>query len=276
MTAIQIQQLTFSAVDSLSFAFSTNKTISPRKLNVGSRIGPLLEWLRLTNERLLDDPVRSGLLTLGRSEELLKAKLQRQQLWLQPESELLGFYRPTSPASTESIDWIKFSLAAQKAAKASGFDQPTSAQLVAAFQELVSNIHEHSGSPETAFVAFSACPKTFEFVVCDDGDGLLSTLRTASEYSTLEDEGRALELTLTDGVSRFGASMGRGYGFRPIFTGLANIGGHLRFRSGDHALTISGGKFRLPLAQVSQRLPMPGFSASVLCQLDGTIPSSGW
>jgi hypothetical protein len=276
MTTTEEQQLTYGAVDSLSLVFSRRKTMSSKKWDVGARVGPLLEWLRLANANNFINPAQSEFLILGRSEALLTAKHKKQLFWLQPETELLGFCRPTSSALIESQDWIKFSLAAQKAAKSSGFDQPTSAQLVAAFQELVNNIHEHSGSPETAFVAFSACPKMFEFVVCDDGSGLLSTLKTAPEFSMLDDEGRALELSLTEGVSRFGSDIGRGFGFRPIFTGLANIGGHLRFKSGDHALTISGGKFKLPIAQVSQRLRTPGFFASVLCQLDGTQSASGW
>lgn len=275
MTADE-QQLSYDTVDSLSLAFARNRPIAPRKLTVGPRVGPLIEWLRLANVGRLENPASSNLLNFGRSEKFLSAISNNQILWLQPETEFVGLFRPTSASYVDSQAWYKFSLAGQKAAKAGGFDQPTAARLIAASQELVSNIHEHSGAQETALIAYSSCPNMFEFVVCDCGKGILSTLKSAPEFAELTDEGKALELALTEGVSRFGTKAGRGFGFRPIFTGLSNMGGHLRFKSGDHALTISGGKFQLPLAQISQRISTPGFYASVLCALDGKVFSNGW
>jgi hypothetical protein len=66
-------------------------------------------------------------------------------------------------------------------------------------------------------------------------------------------------------VSRFGAP-DRGKGFRPIFTGLANLSGLLRFRSGDHALGIDGQSPSLVKAHTAQKLILPGFLASVTCE----------
>jgi hypothetical protein len=60
------------------------------------------------------------------------------------------------------------------------------------------------------------------------------------QHAALGDHSKALQSALTDGISRFGSDTGRGHGFRPIFLGLANLRGSLRFRSGDHALVIDG------------------------------------
>jgi len=63
-----------------------------------------------------------------------------------------------------------------------------------------------------------------------------------------------LRLALTDGVSRYGKEAKRGAGFRPIFVGLANLAGSLRFRTGDHALTIEGQKIELMSSKMAQKL----------------------
>jgi hypothetical protein len=79
--------------------------------------------------------------------------------------------------------------------------------------------------------------------------------------------GEALQLMLTEGVSRHGAASGRGMGFRPLFIGLANLNGRLRFRSGDHALTIAGeNPGAMPLMR-SQKVPIKGLFASISCRL---------
>ena len=76
---------------------------------------------------------------------------------------------------------------------------------------------------------------------------------------------KALEAALTDGVSRYGPNRNRGHGFRPIFTGLVNLHGELRFRSGDHAITMDGTSPALATSRISQKAPIDGFFASVRC-----------
>ena len=83
------------------------------------------------------------------------------------------------------------------------------------------------------------------------GVGVLATLRGAPEYRGLSDHGEALRLTLTEGASRFGFQEGRGYGFRPLFAGLANRQGALRFRSGNATLRIDGTSPNLVSAQIA-------------------------
>ena len=88
-------------------------------------------------------------------------------------------------------------------------------------------------------------------------------------YTGLDDHGEALRLTLTDGVSRHGSGTGRGRGFRPLFIGIANLNGSLRFRSGDHALIIDGRNPSLMAARLAQKPTIGGFFASVKCLVTG-------
>ena len=77
---------------------------------------------------------------------------------------------------------------------------------------------------------------------------------------------------LQEGSSRYGRSANRGMGFKDLFVGLATLNADLRFRSGDHALTISGPRPELKTAQLAQKPFFQGFLASVDCRLHS--PSS--
>ena len=80
--------------------------------------------------------------------------------------------------------------------------------------------------------------------------GVLATLREAKEFEDLADHGRAMHLALQDNISRHGRDLNHGNGFRDLFLGLAELNADVRFRSGDHALTISGARPDLKAAQL--------------------------
>jgi anti-sigma regulatory factor (Ser/Thr protein kinase) len=61
------------------------------------------------------------------------------------------------------------------------------AQFAAALGELVSNIHEHSGTPNSGVAAFKASGQGFEFAALDHGIGILESLRTCPNYAELTD-----------------------------------------------------------------------------------------
>ncbi|MFY9855779.1 MAG: hypothetical protein WAK26_18060 [Terracidiphilus sp.] len=154
---------------------------------------------------------------------------------------------------------------AQKAAREiSHLPRLVSGQMVAAIQELEGNIQEHSQLVSTGVLVFRATSGVFEFVVLDHGIGILNSLSTCPRYGALSDHGMALEIALTDGVSRYDDPC-RGHGFRPIFEGLTNLNGYLRFRGGDHAIVMDGTSPNLATAQVSQKTGIRGFLASVRC-----------
>ncbi|WP_211099747.1 hypothetical protein [Azospirillum agricola] len=197
---------------------------------------------------------------------MVQALIDGKERWHCPESRLSGFLRTRALLPNDESEWTAFCLMAQQAAIAAGFHRRVAAQLAAALGELHSNVYEHSNASDTGIVAFRSSPAQFEFVVSDLGIGVLNSLRSGTDYLSLNDHGEALRLTLTDGVSRFGANSDRGRGFRPLFIGLANLNGTLRFRSGDHALVIDGRTPSLMTARPVQRAAISGFLTSVLCK----------
>ena len=119
-----------------------------------------------------------------------------------------------------------------------GFSNDHSGKFLAAIDELWSNVVDHSQKSDTGYFAFSLEPHRFEFVVADHGIGVLASLKSNPLYAGLTDHGRAIELVLSEGISRYYTEDGHGFGFRPLFVGLANIARSLRFRSGDHAREV--------------------------------------
>ena len=264
--------LDFGAVDRLGFAGAAGQLApmrSPRRYEPLD-LGPLIELYLLAASEKVPDPVNADWLVHGESTALMRAIDEGRNHWVRSSDGCAGLLRTScgEPNSCEHL--TSFLMAAQRAARNVARLSPnTSGQLAAAMSELESNIREHSCAVDTGVVAFRARPGVFEFVVADRGVGVLSSLRSNAEYAALEDHGRALELALTDGVSRFGATTQRGHGFRQIFVGLANLYGYLRFRSGDHALVIDGTDPGLAMAQLAQKVDMDGLVASVRCGIPG-------
>jgi anti-sigma regulatory factor (Ser/Thr protein kinase) len=162
--------------------------------------------------------------------------------------------------------WTAFQYWAQRAAERAGLQKRISQQLIGALGELEDNVHLHSQAIDTGYVAYRAGDGEFEFVVADGGVGILRSLQSCGDYSSLKDSGDALQIALQDGESRFGRAAQRGCGFRPLFVGLANLKGMLRFRSGDHVLVIDGRSPTLTMASVHERAYLQGFVASITCR----------
>jgi hypothetical protein len=263
------QPLTFAALDGLAFAAERGRLHTQHEMAVLSAdtIGPLLEWAGISNAGLLPFPEEASWLSLDRSAPFVAALRSGRRQWVCPATRAAGIFRTSSDWSEDDKQWIGFGLAAQRAAAAAGFHREIAGQFVGAIGEMVSNIYEHSGAPGSGIVAFRAGNDGFEFVVMDDGIGVLESLRSCADYEGVTDHGAALRLALTDGVSRFGPAANRGHGFRPIFVGLANLNGLLRFRSGDHALVIDGQKIDAMFAKTAQKARFKGFLASVSCRL---------
>lgn len=261
------ETLTFSSLDGIAFAAQRDrlKDLSSLSLSAGP-LGPFIELTLLSAAGVLPRPDLASWLNLKNLMGMETALRSGQRQWTSGNN-LSGFFRTSSQWQEDDTAWVGFSLAAQKAAAAANFARPLPAQFAAALGELVSNIHEHSGALGSGIAAFAARNDEFEFVVADSGVGVLESLRTCPDYSNLTDHGRALQLALTKGVSRFGLKTGHGNGFQPIFVGLANLNGSLRFRSGDHALVIDGQNFVGIPAKLAQKVNLTGLFASVVCRL---------
>jgi anti-sigma regulatory factor (Ser/Thr protein kinase) len=200
---------------------------------------------------------------------MIKALCQNQEAWTSPVDRRMGFIQAQRRDPGGDSRFTAFLMDAQRAARdVTGLTGTTPGQLAAAMEELEGNIHEHSVAIESGRLAFRAARDRFEFVVSDRGIGILRSLQRSPIYASLLDHGRALEEALKDGTSRFGNDGGRGYGFRPIFIGLANLAGSLRFRSGDHALLMDGTGPNLTTARLAQKANLDGFFASITILLE--------
>jgi anti-sigma regulatory factor (Ser/Thr protein kinase) len=132
------------------------------------------------------------------------------------QTDCQGFVSVNAIA-TDYANWTEFAMRAKRAATDVGFASDQAGQLVAAMGELHSNIMEHSQRDDTGYIVFDATPKRFDFVVADAGIGVLQSLRSHPHFARVEDAGTALQLALSEGVSRFYDEKDRGRGFRPIF-----------------------------------------------------------
>ena len=265
------ERLNFAVVDGLAFAATRGRLNSLRSLatTTASDLGPFLELCQLGSDGLLPKPEHSSWLALDGVRTFYEALLSNRQQWVSPASGRSGLFRTTALHSADEAPWIGFGMQAQRAAMSAGFKRAPAQQIVGALGELRDNIYEHSAKPASGLVAFKANSGVFEFVVCDQGIGVLESLRTCEEHKSVKDYGTALTLTLTDGVSRFGSNANHGKGFRPLFLGLANMWGALRFRSGDHALTVDGQSPSLTTARTAEKPNLRGFFASVSCRVNG-------
>jgi hypothetical protein len=264
------EQLTFDAVDDLVGAH-VRRRLNQSEASVRFapvNIGPLIELaFESSNGRhgpLLTSPWLDPLAQL----DLRSALMGTENVWLDgPRGR--GFLRTVFDPSNSDHDPIRtnFLMAARVSAESAGFPVSTAQSLTAAIREMESNVHEHSDLCQSGILAFQARNSSFEFVVADCGQGILATIRQASEYKNLSDHGAALYAALQEGVSRYGRAANRGNGFRDLFLGLAYLNANLRFRSGDHALTISGPRPEVKMARLDQKAHFRGFLASVQCRL---------
>lgn len=265
MTASEI--LTFRQVDDLAFAAQRGRLNDvPFAHGVSvSELGPICELAHLSSTSRQLSPRKCSWIRLGSLAALFQQIETGRQYWTCPDTNQIGFLRTRRDLPADDTDFVTIGVAAQKAAVRSGIPKLAAAQIVGALGEMHSNIYEHSGQSDTGLVAFRAHEKCFEWIVADHGVGILSSLKTNPEYRDIKDHGAALRLALSDGCSRHGATTGRGMGFRQIFVGLANLRSELRFRTGDHSLTIDGLKPALPQAKLAQKAFLTGFFISVRC-----------
>lgn len=143
-----------------------------------------------------------------------------------------------NPIETRDPAWEQWLLHAETTAKKRGLPSGAVASLVAALVEMQDNVYQHSGAAQTGLVAYAVTDQSFEFVVADRGMGVLETLRQNPDYAHLPDAGAALTEAIRPGVSRFPVASGRGQGFVQLCRSMVTHRAELRFRSGDHALTL--------------------------------------
>ncbi len=253
-----IHELSFDLANDIALALAGGMDFATADLQVNAcDLGPLAE--------LHHAGIAFGQHTWlkpGRHGELLRAMATGKK-WFSASS-MQGFVT-MSEILAQYCDWTDFAMRGRKAAVAAGFAPDMAGQLFGAIGELRGNIEEHSEHAGTGYIAYDATPGHFEFVVADSGIGALKSLRTHPHYIFVTDAGTALNLALTEGVSRHYDDKGRGKGFRPIFIGLANASEHVRFCSGDHTREFKRTPERRVIAETRQKAALPGFFCSVRC-----------
>jgi hypothetical protein len=263
----QLTSLTFVDVDGIAFAAERGKQLgATKKIYLADEVGPLLELMHLAYDEMVPSLDRVPWLSLGDYSELYEAFKAGVPTWSCSSTRRLGIVKAAEALRDEAV-WLKFVSDAERATASVGFPRKLGLQLVAAIEELIDNISLHSKMAESGWAVFKAAEKRFEFVVSDRGIGVLRSLRQCSEFQSLQDHGDALEIALTDGCSRYGKGTQHGNGFRPLFIGLSNLNGTLRFRSGDHALLINGQNPKVIPWRKAAKPKISGFSASVSCRL---------
>jgi anti-sigma regulatory factor (Ser/Thr protein kinase) len=254
-----IEPLSFALLDDINLGMQSNALAAADLPAVAAAdLGPLIE-LRQTG--LINNSARW--FSAGRHAGLLSGIADGGK-WFHSTGRQ-GFVS-VSAITADYANWTEFGMRAKRAASEVGFATDPAGQLVAAMGELRNNIAEHSQREDTGYLVYDATPKQFAFVVADAGIGVLRSLRLHPHFAYLEDTGTALELALSEGVSRFYDEKDRGRGFRPIFIGLANASRHLRFRSGDHSREITRVNGCALVAATHQRASLQGFLCSVVCE----------
>ena len=258
-------QFGFEQLDELAFAVSLNSTFErPATGFQAENLGTIIELQRLVQAGI-PLPKLSELIDTERVRLVRAVERGRQNAIFENDKGCARLVSCYWQKDEEPDDWHNFCASMQKAAVLTGILRKNAQELVAATRELVSNIFDHSGASTSGIAGFSAINNELEIVVADSGIGVLQSLRTSSEFKSLRDSGEALQTALTDGTSRFGRLSGHGGGFRDLFRGLLNLSSTLRFRSGDHALSINGISPGLASARVSQKVQLPGFIVSITC-----------
>jgi hypothetical protein len=150
------------------------------------------------------------------------------------------------------------------------FPAKLAAGLAGTFEEMVSNLLEHSGAdeqhPAPGVVGYKVGLRRMTFAVADVGRGVLASLRTNPRWTALTNSLDALIAAICEqATSKHWLS--HGDGFRQVHKTLADLSGTLRFRSGDGVLTLDGrGTARQRVK--SRAAAAEGFQLAVSCALD--------
>lgn len=263
--------LTFADVDELSGVADLSMVRNFLDGLEARRLGPVLEYAMLVSQSpgaLPPLPVSHGP-SLAQHVDRVLRRGRRDQATSSTrfdafDHELLPL-PPTTAEFNSEPRYIAFRRRLEMAARGAGFRERTARGIAGAFGEMADNVFEHSEAPDTAFVGYRWELGEVEFVVADQGVGVLKSLRTSARYQHVQDDGTALNLAVRKGESRIDAR-GRGLGFTNLVMALANLQGSVRLSSGGARLDMDGQDLVSLPVRVSQARPFQGFLVSVQCR----------
>lgn len=252
-------ELTVQELDRLSVLVAARHDPEKRAF-VTADLAAYLEWfwLRSAGHQL------GSLVRTNSFEDLHRQLKSRRELWCSARAPAVGFVRiRRGHTDLNHTGWAQFRYELQRALTGSGFAKQWAKQLVGAIGELEDNIHFHSDAAHTGLIVYRVQDKELECIVLDRGIGVLASLRRCEDFNTLLDHGSALQIAVSNGNSRYGKSSGRGWGFNDLFVGLVNSKARLRFRSGDHLLSVEGDQLDLAAAVLRQRAHGKGLLVAI-------------
>jgi hypothetical protein len=252
--------ISIERLDEISVALFADVAPGLQSSGTADTLTPFVEWhwLKAAGHRL---PPLNGKERLA---SVQRALHQTRTVWSDGKNPRAGFIRVRRDhTDVQNLGWVSFLLGFSRAARNSGLSKALSNQLTGVVKEMEDNIHWHSGRSRSGLVAYLSRESMFEFVVLDTGKGVLASLKEASEFSSLQDHGAALEIAIGNGNSRFGAGASRGWGFSDLTVGVANANSRIRFRSGDHLLELDGTSASEIGARRLQRAHGKGFLIAV-------------
>lgn len=262
-----MQLLNYRLLDQLSLALERGNQAALSKVQgqhfVG--LGSLIEMLIQGRSK----PLIADLLPLFETRDVVAALNRAQAMPLHvihgsdgvKQWGILCFKEATVQELADPLH--SFQLEIQKTFGANHKANKARARICGAIKEMADNIFEHSGAANTGIVAFLGSSDGVEVSVGDAGKGILASLQTNPTFAYLRDSGTAMATALKDGNSRYGPNLDRGYGFGTLFRALNTLDAELRFRSGDHALEISGRNPSSRAPQISQKAELMGFVVSI-------------
>lgn len=162
-------------------------------------LGPLLEFRQLSRQQ---SAIRSADRSWIANSDcgLLLSKLEDQNhMWSSITGRKTGFMR-VDHAAKNLDDWTGFAQQAKRAAVSSGLTSDLAAQIVAALDELLDNVIQHSKLSSSGVAAFAEGDGWFEIIVADEGIGVLESLKSNEKYGDLADHSEALTYFIRDGV----------------------------------------------------------------------------
>jgi anti-sigma regulatory factor (Ser/Thr protein kinase) len=169
------------------------------------------------------------------------------------------------PTNSNDPWWISQLHAIQKELGENGFGINLARALTSAVAEMVDNVWIHSSINLPGLLGYQIHRRKFAFCVADMGIGVLTSLKRNSRYRHLASSMDALELAITPGASAL--KDGSGLGFPTLLHCLAELWGHVRFRSGEAVMTIDrSSEHRTKNFHYAPSLP--GLHVAVRCSLD--------
>lgn len=226
------------------------------------RIGPLVEYayhhyqdLRECLKSRADNPAASLVLNTFAERPILDTSISARSVEFTKA--------PQTTPGVEEPNWIAFCLRFVDAGVKAGLSKTFAQALVSTLEEMSGNLLDHSKNVSSGLVGYRWSLGEFEYVIADAGIGVLQSLTQHPDYSFLMDSGEALETALTDGESCHGRDQHRGTGFNKLMFNIAQRNSYLRFRSGDHSLSIDG-TLPIPLKRTAPCAPFEGFLISII------------